>query len=243
MPQTLDFVNGNLLTHDSLAGLACRCNNNLSSIGPSCTWHFAPGTQAEYSSTNFLLGGLVLMAHAAPAERNWRTFNQASSLGDDFAQRYHHTFFPTRGPLNEVGLSTPGNCFSFGRAEVWRQDAGIMGMGWGGATVSSVDMARWYHALLAPAASGGGGVVSAASAAYMQKWRLLSYGWDNGTKRYGAGLETNNPSPSVSLWRAPPLDHVATGIGHHGGTFGFEILVGFYPAINATIAVATNQDS
>ena len=47
----------------------------------------------------------------------------------------------------------------------------------------------------------------------------------------------------VEHWRAPPLDHVATGIGHHGGTYGFEMLGGYYPALNASITIATNQDA
>eukprot|EP00038_Savillea_parva_P021423 m.34706 g.34706 ORF g.34706 m.34706 type:complete len:501 (+) comp5179_c0_seq1:124-1626(+) len=210
-------------------------------MGPRCVWHFEPGTQVEYSSTNFLLACLVLVAHSP--QRDWRTFPQAATLEPEFASRYPHTFFPTVGPLHRVGLSTVGNSYSFGRAEIWNQDAGIMGMGWGAATVSAPDMAGWYRDLLAPASRDGARVVSPASQAIMQEWRLLTYGWDNGTKRYGAGLETNNPSPSVQHWRAPPLDHIATGIGHHGGTFGYEVLVGYYPKISAGIAVTINQDS
>ena len=90
-----------------------------------------------------------------------------------------------------------------------------MGMGWGGATVSAPDVARFLHSLLGR----GGDMVSSASVARMQQWHILTVGWDKGTKRYGIGLETNNPSPQVAHWRAPPLDHVATGIGHHGGTY------------------------
>lgn len=209
-------------------------------VGPTCTWHFPPGDQVEYCSTNYLLATLVLLAHAPQPQRDWRTFRQLDTLGPAATGAYRHTFFPTHGPLNTVGLSTVGNGYTFGRAEVWKQDAGIMGMGWGSATVAPLDLARFYNDLLAPGL--GASVVSRKSLEYMQDWRLLTYGWDNGTKRYGAGLETNNPSPTVEFWRSPPLNHIATGIGHHGGTFGFEILSGYYPNINATIAVMTNQD-
>lgn len=204
-----------------------------------CMWHFRPGNQTEYCSTNFLLAGLVLLAHRPPSEWSWRTFDQRTTLGPDFAARYPRTFFPTVGPLHKVGLSCVGNCYSFARAEIWNQDAGIMGMSWGGTTASAFDVAQFYMHLLGP----GERVVSDASLASMQEWRLLSVGWGKDTKRYGAGLETNNPSPQVEHWRAPPMDHVATGIGHHGQTYGFEVLAGFYPALNASIVVTTNQDS
>ena len=34
--------------------------------------HFAPGTRTEYSSTNYVLAGLVLLAHSPKAEGDWR---------------------------------------------------------------------------------------------------------------------------------------------------------------------------
>jgi hypothetical protein len=38
------------------------------------------------------------------------------------------------------------------------------------------------------------------------------------------------------------MDDVATGIGHHGSTYGFETLSGYYPKLNASISIMTNQD-
>jgi hypothetical protein len=67
----------------------------------------------------------------------------------------------------------------FGRAAVWNQDAGIMGMGWGGTTASAWDVARFYSALLGPNSC----VVSETSRKYMEEFRLLTVGWDKGTKR------------------------------------------------------------
>ena len=206
----------------------------------SCVWHFAPGTETEYCSTNFLLAGLLLLAHAPVGQQHWQSFDQRSSLTENFSTEYPHCFFPTFGPLQDEGLSSVGNCYIFGRAQIATQDASIMGMGWGGTVASAWDVARFYFDLLAP--MGGTGIVSSESLAYMQTWEMLSYGWDTGTKRYGAGLETNNPTMK-KMWRAPPLDHIATGIGHHGQTYSFECLAGFYPKLNASITVATNQDS
>ena len=33
--------------------------------------HFDPGTRVEYSSTNFVLAGLVLLAHSPAAQGEW----------------------------------------------------------------------------------------------------------------------------------------------------------------------------
>ena len=173
---------------------------DIGTIGDNCVWHFTPGTETEYCSTNFLLAGLVLMSQChnrdTKLQWDWQTFDQRKTLTPNFAAEYPHTFFPTAGVLHKVGLSDVGNCYMFGRAAIWDQDAGIMGMGWGGTTASAWDVARFYHALLGPTA----GVVSKASLAVMESWRLLTVGWDKGTKRYGAGLETNNPSPQVTHW-------------------------------------------
>ena len=183
----------------SLAHTGQGCTRG--SQGDACTWHFTPGSETEYCSTNFLLAGLVLMAHQPQSTWTtayWKTFDQRTTLGEGFAARYPHTFFPTCGPLHSVGLSDVGNCYLFGRAAIWQQDAGIMGLGWGGATVSALDVARFYHDLLGPR----GTVVEVTTVAKMEQWRLLTYGWSKGTKRYGIGLETNNPSPQVAHTRA-----------------------------------------
>ena len=46
--------------------------------GQRCTWLFPPGAHSMYSSTNFLLAGLVLLAHAPAGHDDWRTFDPAA---------------------------------------------------------------------------------------------------------------------------------------------------------------------
>ena len=59
------------------------------------------------SSTNFILAGLVLLAHSPPAHRTWDTLDMPALLGFG-AQQYNATFFPADGAMNEAGLNTVG---------------------------------------------------------------------------------------------------------------------------------------
>ena len=198
-------------------------------------WHFAPGTNSEYSSTNFLVAVLVLMALEPRAEWSWKTFDQRASLGSDFKDRFPNIFFPTTGIMHRVGLNCVGQCRSFttNTTPIWQQDAGIMGMGWGAATASMADVARFFYSLI-----GQGSIVSPESLARMQNFHNASHA----TYWYGAGLEAVSPSPQFRYYHHPPLDDISTGFGHHGGTYGFEFLGGYFHKLNASIAVAINAD-
>ena len=46
-----------------------------------CTWVCEPGTCTSCSSANFLLAGLVLLAHAGPRAPSWRDLDQHLLLG------------------------------------------------------------------------------------------------------------------------------------------------------------------
>eukprot|EP00665_Eupelagonemidae_sp_cell47_P017109 gene17109-biopygen8056 len=161
----------NASVHDPIEDLKAVANLSKDFGCHECIWHFAPGNGSEYSSTNFLLAGLVLLAHGPASGQTWQKFDQAVSLGENFTSKYPHTFFPTVGPLNEVGLSCAGNGFSFGRTEVYEQDASIMGLGWGYTTASAWDVARFYFDLLGPKHH----VVSQASLVYPISRNPFSY--------------------------------------------------------------------
>ena len=92
----------------------------------TCTWLFEPGTghHFAYSSTNFVLAGLVLLAHAPAGQRSWDTVDVPAMLGvADWRTRYPHTFFPAAGPMNERGLNTVGSSHYLGKTDMWAQDA------------------------------------------------------------------------------------------------------------------------
>ena len=79
----------------------------------NCTWIFKPGGGCSYSSTNFVLTGLVLLAHSTPPHDTWQTIDLRAMLGIEPGQ-YPHTHFPAVGALNTVGLNTVGECDKYG---------------------------------------------------------------------------------------------------------------------------------
>ena len=157
--------------HDPLEDLTFVANlNPPSSGGPSricaategkCTWLFTPGTHSMYTSTNFLLAGLVVLAHAPAGQDGWATLDPAALLLPDgsssssaaFHSTFPHTSFPGVGALNTVGLSSVGSCTSTVAAganvtNIYRQDASIMGWCYGNTVSSAQDAARFYYKLL-----------------------------------------------------------------------------------------------
>jgi hypothetical protein len=81
----------------------------------NCTWFFEPGTHTAYSSTNFILAGFILLAHAPDGKNTWQTLNMMEMAGLD-PKDYPHSFFKSTGALNEDGLSVPAYSLGFGNA-------------------------------------------------------------------------------------------------------------------------------
>lgn len=146
-----------------------------------CTWLFAPGSHRMYTSTNFLLAGLVVLAHAPLGEDTWKTLNPATLLDPAgspaaFRAAFPHTTFPGAGALNKVGLSSVGSCASAAPGSnvtrIFRQDASIMGWCYGNTVSSANDVARFYYQLL-----GTDTIVSRESRAVMQEFQEIDVGW------------------------------------------------------------------
>ena len=66
----------------------------------------------------------------------------AQDLGIDL-NRFQHTYFPSKGPLNKVGLSVAGSCLAYGTGQtVFEQDASILS-----GILSGGDVAMFYYDL------------------------------------------------------------------------------------------------
>jgi len=47
---------------------------------------------------------------------------------------------------------------------------------------------------------------------------------------------------SPQFFRLPPLDHIASYIGHGGDTYAFMSDNGFFPTLNASLSIIVNED-
>ena len=206
------------------------------STDPPCTFVCDPGTCKSYSSTNYILAGLVLLANAPSGQQSVGTFNQLAALGLDPAS-YPHLHTPTRGPLNG-SLDVVGASEAFGgKTALWGQDASVLGWTCGNVIGSAKEVASFYYDLLGPPQS----IVNAASLKTMSTMSPLSRGWAEGEISYGYGLMIQNVN--VHNRQLPTLSLPGSYIGHAGDTYAFISDNGWFPALNASISVIVNQDS
>jgi len=213
------------------------CDPGRSGDDKSCTFVCDPGSCTSYSSTNYVLAGLVLLAHAPASQHDVSTYDQIAALGLR-PEDYPHTFTPTQGPMNTTGLDVAGASEAYGKAELFSQDASILGWTCGNVVASAQDVAHFYWDLLGPSHS----VVSDASLKTMSTMHTLDRGWAAGAIPYGYGLMIQNVDPEEGR-RLPSLDNLASYIGHGGDTYAFMSDNGYFPALNASISVIVNEDS
>eukprot|EP01062_Namystynia_karyoxenos_P018795 TRINITY_DN169_c0_g1_i3.p1 TRINITY_DN169_c0_g1~~TRINITY_DN169_c0_g1_i3.p1 ORF type:complete len:447 (+),score=150.41 TRINITY_DN169_c0_g1_i3:75-1415(+) len=204
-----------------------------------------PGTCVEYSSTNFVLAGIVLLHH--------------SGL-DDWTQMYTRMFFSPATQRSLAGLNfftdqpltkwltttaqtgfwqcTPPNstnCTRGPTTTIGAQNGSIVGWTCANVVATPLQIARFYHALLAEKT-----VVSQESLNSMQDWRILNVGWGAGRVRYGGGL----------MYMSAAEDGTAPGvagglgdyIGHGGVVYGYLSVLGYFPSLNATLILVINTD-
>jgi len=73
----------------------------------TCTWNFEPGTHTSYTSTNYILLGLILATHAPVGHNTWDTVDIYESLGFNETD-YPRTRFPAVGTTHEQGVTSVG---------------------------------------------------------------------------------------------------------------------------------------
>ncbi len=173
--------------------------------------HFPPGTQWEYSNTNFvLLGRIVEVA----SRTKWETYIRS------------HVFAPagmTRSDFmnDEAALSDMATGYSILNGKAVRARAWDVGwVGAAGAIVSTAgDMLKWDDALF------GGKVVSRDDLRLMTTPGRLGNGKPTA---YGFGIDIEKQNGQLVF-------------EHQGGTPGFGALNAVYPALRQTIVVLGNS--
>ena len=95
-----------------------------------CRFQFEPGTHVAYSSTNFVLAGLVLVGSSNSQMRSWTEYDMTKTLGLSNSMR-----FVTYGNLSKW-LDVGGSSVQYGKTTIFDQDASILGWTCGNAVAT-----------------------------------------------------------------------------------------------------------
>lgn len=209
--------------------------------------HFVckPGTCVCYSSTNFDLAGFVLLRHYSSDYSSWdhlpqhKLFEHPGVTASMFADTHFYQSEPIDSMLTVPGKSGGG----WSKATtILHQSSTILGWTCGNMVAPTLDVARFFYTLLSDPAHPG--FVSASLLQEMKRFKPLDVGWAKGYIQYGIGLMIQQTSPKMIKTHHPPqISDEGAYIGHGGDTYGFLSEQGWYPALNASIAVVANEDS
>ena len=192
-----------------------------------------PGTCGEYSTTNYVLLGLVLAA--LNNATRWEDLDQIAILPPAAAPLLSLSHFPTHGPCSKVAGMVHGITFNgLVPVDTWGVSCtnGWTGGNWAGRTR---DAAQVAHALWAGGAGGTGTLVSAELADQMRRFEPL----DTGSFKVPYGLGAMDLGSQLGGVFTRPE---GAFYGHGGETFGFTGYMGFVPKVNASLAVFANAE-
>lgn len=191
----------------------------------------APGACFHYASVNYVVLGVLLLAHQ-PAWRGWADLDVAARLGlppaaYDFLQdgalaprlsvEGNYTPADDRLPRHPVGGNTSATILGWAAANLC-------------ATAAASAAANWALCGAAPT------MVSAASLAAMEDFQAPVF--LGGNPLYGAGLELS----SADVTQRPTRGALGSYVGHGGWVFGFVSSAGYLFGLNASVALVVGSD-
>eukprot|EP00756_Hemistasia_phaeocysticola_P001805 Hpha_TRINITY_DN11252_c0_g1::TRINITY_DN11252_c0_g1_i1::g.167383::m.167383 len=202
-----------------------------------------PGTCRAYSSTGYVLLGLLLTEHSG--QDDWTKVKTSDffhpAVRARFADKVH---FFTDEPLDKW-LTVPGLSFTWDTStgnwtpgptySVAKQNSSIVGFTCANSVTNPTGMAEFYHALLHDQT-----VLQPSTMKEMLSFEILSEGWGKGMIAYGLGMMQG----SLNLRDPVPKGFGGWGsyLGHGGMVFGFVSQQSYYWGINASISVVFNAD-
>lgn len=195
----------------------------------NATLLYTPGAYQDYSSTNYILLGLVAARYSVenatsdPAKA-WARYDQLSVAPPSVRAAMAASTFADAGPCSKF-TRVHGYMQKYsGEATVDAWDVSCVG-GWtAGNYVGPVrDLAVFTKALYET----GGPVVDAASLAVMTDWGDSKYAW------YGAGTFKLDWS----------VGYDTPAVGHVGDTYGYQSSTTYFPDYGFALAFASNAET
>jgi len=198
-----------------------------------------PGSCVSYSSTNYVLLGLVLLALDESAQA-WYELDQKALLGGG-ADPLPRSSFLTTGPISDsttlFGKHGKPSLWPLGRrgqVDIGAQDASILGWVCGNLASTTGEVAQFFWELLIERSILRHDTIEA-----MAELEPLGLGWGRGHIAYGLGLMLKQTS-----WaRGARYGEWGTYLGHGGNTYGFLSEQGLIPQLNATFSVVANSNA
>lgn len=191
---------------------------------------YEPGSRQSYSSTNYLLLG-VLLAGNSQTTRSWRELDQKLAIPSEQRPSFNRTSFANEGTCAEQTV-VHGFIESGVKPTLPAQDVLNVSCagGWtaGNLVAPTADVARFAYELYS-----NSGVVSANALA-----KMIDFGDGRSLfKFYGMG--------TFSLdWSVGPLRGGGPiAYGHVGDTYGYQSQVTYFPEYGFSLAVATNIET
>lgn len=195
-----------------------------------------PGTCVSYSSTNYVLAGLILAAHSNMSE--WWQLDEWKFLPNFLQADMPKSYIFQKEMLNEK-LTVPGHAAGgwggYPNTTIWNQSSTILGWTCGNLVATAEDVAVFFWDLLGPTKK----VLREDVVNSMMQFDLLNVGWGKGFIAYGTGLMLEH----TGAFGAPKWGEWGSYIGHGGDTYGFLSEQGLVYGLNATISVVANEDS
>lgn len=104
-----------------------------------------PGSCTCYSSTNYILAGLVLLGVSDAS--SWEELQQSNVF--PAKSKFPNSSFVTTGPISDAA-TVPGRsqAFSPSQVNIWDQDASILGWTCGNLVAPAQEVAHFFYALL-----------------------------------------------------------------------------------------------
>ena len=204
-----------------------------------------PGNCTCYSSTNFILAGIVALSATRPGDYDWKSFDirplvfptaatQPSPLAHFFTDETISKYLTVPGNTSGgVGLLAREDPPSW--QLISDQNASILGWTCGNLAAPALDVARWMYELLL-----GDAIVKPETLAAMRDFRPLDTGWAQGYISYGTGLMIQQTSFKQPF--PPKIEDWGAYEGHGGDTYGFLSESGVIHQLNASFSAVSNED-
>jgi len=190
-----------------------------------CSSHIIIGKFC-YSSTNFMLLGLALAQHAGV--ENWSDLNQTKFLPEYLQGQIR---FANEGTPKDIGAVPGYDRTSYNRQpgdlsnhNNWQVDGVFAGWTASNVVATSAQIADLAWEIWGPPSS-------------VAPKELTDQMIPQHMHIYGLGAF------NVGLFSAGQSGKLGVGYGHLGATYGYQSIVGFFPELNISIALATNIET